>query len=139
MDAVEDYLVEGELMSGPVIERHIRSDGLVLDIVRGSLEFETQAVELTRCELALLVLLLENRGTFVAIDTIKQQILTLQAADASVRNLISSLRSKLNALTHAPPLRVQTQRGLGYGIGTFRESAFCESQTRHLNAVSSCG
>ena len=95
----------------------VRAGGLELDRTRGAARLEGRELALTTAELALLDLLVRNRGRILSRDRILEATrgLDWEAYDRSVDVLVSRLRQKLGDDARRPRL-IRTVRGAGYSF-----------------------
>lgn len=103
--------------AGPGEEEVVRAGGLELDRTRGAARLDGRELALTTAELALLDLLMRNRGRILSRDRILEATrgLDWEAYDRSVDVLVSRLRQKLGDDARRPRL-IRTVRGAGYGF-----------------------
>jgi DNA-binding winged helix-turn-helix (wHTH) protein len=102
--------------------RELLSWGLFFDPVSGTMAYRGRAVGLSRLEVALLRVLLDNAGRPIdAAQLIRVAWEREVGTDAQVRNYIARLRSKLQALR--VPASIVTHRGRGYRLATEVEAA----------------
>jgi DNA-binding response OmpR family regulator len=96
--------------------RLIRFGGLVLDMDRSAVSFQEQSVELTKNELRILRLLMENEGRIVSRDDIMVALWQTDAFvdDNTLTVNIGRLRAKLAEIGVRDLLK--TKRGQGYSL-----------------------
>jgi two-component system OmpR family response regulator len=88
-------------------------DGLELDIERGQLKRDGEAVTLTAAEFALLALLAQARGRILSRDEIMRELHGIEADiySRAIDVMVSRLRQKLRR-----PELIRTVRGAGYQL-----------------------
>jgi two-component system OmpR family response regulator len=88
-------------------------DGLELDIERGQLKRDGEAVTLTAAEFALLALLAQARGRILSRDEIMRELHGIEADiySRAIDVMVSRLRQKLQR-----PELIRTVRGAGYQL-----------------------
>ena len=103
--------------AGAAEDEVVRAGGLELDRTRGAARLEGRELALTTAELALLDLLVRNRGRILSRDRILEATrgLDWEAYDRSVDVLVSRLRQKLGDDARRPRL-IRTVRGAGYSF-----------------------
>jgi len=103
-----------------VLKRQVKSepvifewDGLELDIERGQLKRDGEAVTLTAAEFALLALLAQARGRILSRDEIMRELHGIEADiySRAIDVMVSRLRQKLQR-----PELIRTVRGAGYQL-----------------------
>ena len=94
----------------------LRDQGLTLNLLRATVAYQGQERELTKNELGILRLLLQNKGNIIPRDAIMDELWQSEAfIDENTLNVnIVRLRKKLAGL--GLPDYLKTKRGLGYFV-----------------------
>ncbi len=87
---------------------------VTLDALKRQVRVDERELEVTPAEWSTLALLLDARGLPVAASTISREVLGFSGQGGGARNVVSSLRKKLQSAGLGDPVR--TLRGRGYAL-----------------------